>query len=63
LSSILNVVVLENASYEAKQELIAKLRIGVYPSEDHQTVRITSKLPILADRVPRQKISMASPKL
>ena len=54
---------LENASLSDKQELIAKLGIMVYPSEDHKTVRITSKLPILGDRLSHYKISMASPKL
>jgi uncharacterized small protein (DUF1192 family) len=54
---------LENASFSDKQELIAKLGITVYPSEDHKTVHIASKLPILGDRVSPQIISIASPKL
>jgi len=54
---------LESATFSDKQELIAKLGIMVYPSEDHKTVRITSKLPILGDRLSRYKISIASPKL
>ena len=37
---------LEDASYKDKQELIARLGIVVYPSEDHKTVRITSILSI-----------------
>ncbi|MCK4794502.1 MAG: hypothetical protein KAV87_62815 [Desulfobacteraceae bacterium] len=48
-------------SFSDKQELIAMLGIMVYPSEDHKTVRITSKLPILGDRLSYYKISIASP--
>ncbi len=54
---------LDNASYGEKLELIAKLGIVVYPSEVRKTVRITSKLPILGDKLSRYKISIASPKL
>ena len=54
---------LENASYKDKQELIARLGIVVYPSEDHKTVRITSKLPVLRDKFSPQIMSIASPKL
>ncbi len=54
---------LENASFSDKQELIARLGIMVYPSEDHKTVRIVSKLPMFADKISPQIISMASPKL
>ncbi|MFC1953959.1 hypothetical protein ACFLU7_00170 [Chloroflexota bacterium] len=54
---------LENASFGDKQELIARLGIVVYPSEDHKTVRITSKLPILCGRFSPQIMSIASPKL
>ncbi|MFC1871955.1 hypothetical protein ACFLYF_06145 [Chloroflexota bacterium] len=54
---------LDNASYQEKQELIAKLGIIVYPSEDHKTVRITSKIPILQDKFSPQIMSIASPKL
>ncbi len=54
---------LDNASFSDRQELIAKLGIVVYPSEDHKTVRITSKLPVLGDKLSRYKISIASPKL
>ena len=54
---------LENASYEDKQELIARLGIVVYPSEDHKTVRITSKLPVLRDEYSPQIMNIASPKL
>lgn len=52
---------LENASFKDKQELIARLGIIVYPSEDHKTVRITSKLPILQDKFSPQIMNMASP--
>jgi len=54
---------LDNANFSDKQELIAKLGIMVYPSEDHKIVRITSKLPVLGDSLSRYKISIASPKL
>ncbi len=54
---------LENASYEDKRELIARLGIVVYPSEDHKIVRITSKLPMLQDKFSPQIINIASPKL
>ena len=54
---------LDNAGFSDKQELIAKLGIMVYPSEDLKTVRITTKLPVLGDELSRYKISMASPKL
>ena len=54
---------LENASFSDKQELIARLGIVVYPSEDHKTVRITSKLSVLGDKYSRYKMSIASPKL
>jgi hypothetical protein len=52
---------LDNASFNDKQELIAKLGIMVYPSEDHKTVRITSRLPVLGENLSRYKISIASP--
>jgi hypothetical protein len=54
---------LDNASFNDKQELIAKLGIMVYPSADHKTVRIASKLPVLGDKLSRYKINIASPKL
>ena len=54
---------LENANFSEKQDLIAKLGIAVYPSEDHRTVRIASKLPIVGDKISSQIISIASPKL
>ncbi len=58
---------LENASFEEQCDLIAKLGIKVYPSEDGKVVRISSTLhfaPSPLDlEVSRQKISMASPKL
>jgi hypothetical protein len=54
---------LENVTFSEKQELIAKLGIMIYPSADHKTVRIASRLPIVGDAVSPQIISMASPKL
>ena len=54
---------LVNASFKDMQELIAKFGIMVYPSEDHKTVRIVSKLPIFAVKISPQIISIASPKL
>jgi multidrug resistance efflux pump len=54
---------LEKASFSEKQELIARLGIAVYPSEDHRTVRIASKLPVVGDKISTQIMSMASPKL
>ena len=54
---------LGNASFSDKQELIARLGIMVYPSSDHKTVRIASRLPIIGDTVSTQIISIASPKL
>ena len=55
---------LENASFEEKCDLIAKLGIRVYPSEDGKVVRIVSRLNSGAEsKVSPQKISMASPKL
>ncbi len=54
---------LENASFSEKRELIARLGITVYPSEDHRTVRIASKLPAVGDKLSPQIISIASPKL
>ncbi len=35
----------------------------VYPSEDHRTVRIASKLPAVGDKLSPQIISIASPVL
>lgn len=54
---------LDNASFSDKQDLIAKLGIVVYPSEDHKTVRISSKLLVFGDKPSRYKINIASPKL
>ena len=58
---------LENASFEEKCDLIAKLGIKVYPSEEGNVVRISSTLhfaPSPLDLgVSRQKINIASPKL
>ena len=53
----------ESASYKDKQELIARLGIVIYPSEDHKSVCITSKLPIQVDDFSTQIMSIASPKL
>jgi len=55
---------LANASFAAKQEVITKLGIRVYPSEDGKVVRVVLRI----DLGPRcivspQIISMASPKL
>jgi len=53
-----------SATFSEKQNIISKLGIMVYPSEDHKTVRILSRLnPDTEFKVSRQKISMASPKL
>jgi len=56
---------LENASFEEQCDLIAKLGIKVYPSEDGKVIRISSTLQFAPSPlvVSRQKISMASPKL
>ena len=54
---------LEKASFSDKQELIARLGIVVYPSEDHRTVRIASKLPVVGEKISTQIMSIASPKL
>jgi len=56
---------LENATFAEKQDLIAKLGIKVYPSEDGKVVCITSTLqcPFPGSRFSPQKMSMASPKL
>ena len=56
---------LEDVSFSDKQNLIAKLGIKVYPSEDKKVVRISSIIqpaPCPFEFSP-QKISMASPKL
>jgi len=53
---------LENATFAEKQDLIAKLGIKVYPSEDGKVVRITSTLQCPpGSRFSPQKMSMASP--
>ena len=56
---------LDNASFDEKRELIAKLGIKVYPSEDGMTVRISSTLQFAPSpmKFSPQIISMASPKL
>ena len=56
---------LDNASFEEKSDLIAKLGIKVYPSEDGKVVRISSTLHFAPSplEVSPQIISMASPKL
>ena len=56
---------LENISFNDKQNLIVKLGIKVYPSEDKKVVRISSIIqpdPCSLNISP-QIISMASPKL
>ncbi|MFC1930249.1 zinc ribbon domain-containing protein, partial [Chloroflexota bacterium] len=56
---------LENASYDEKRNLIAKLGIKVYPSEDGKVVRISSTLQFAPSplELSPQIISIASPKL
>lgn len=54
---------LENAIFSEKQDLVAKLGIMVYPSEDHKVVRIASRLPVVTTSFSPQIISIASPKL
>ena len=56
---------LDNATFAEKQDLIAKLGIKVYPSEDGKIVRIACKLyPFVpAPELSPQIISIASPKL
>jgi len=56
---------LDNASFDEKRELIAKLGIKVYPSEDGTTVRISSTLQFAPSpmKFSPQIISIASPKL
>ena len=56
---------LDNASFDEKRDLIAKLGIKVYPSEDGMTVRISSTLQFAPSpmKFSPQIISMASPKL
>ncbi len=56
---------LDNASFDEKRDLIAKLGIKVYPSEDGMTVRISSTLQFAPSpmKFSLQIISMASPKL
>ena len=50
-----------SATFSEKQNIISKLGIMVYPSEDHKTVRIASRLPVIGDTVSPQIISIASP--
>jgi len=55
---------LENATFSEKQNIISKLSVKVYPSEDRKVVRILSRLnPDTEFGVSRYKISIASPKL
>lgn len=56
---------LENASFDEKRNLIAKLGIKVYPSEDGKVVRISSTLQFAPSplELSTQIISIASPKL
>ncbi len=55
---------LENATFAEKQNIISKLGVKVYPSEDGKIVRILSRLnPDAEFQVSPYKISIASPKL
>jgi hypothetical protein len=55
---------LENATFAEKQNIISKLGVKVYPSENGKIVRILSKLnPDAEFQVSPQIISIASPKL
>ncbi len=54
---------LENTIFSEKQDLVAKLGIMVYPSEDHKAVRIASRLPVVTTSFSPQIISIASPKV
>ena len=55
---------LENATFVEKQNIISKLGVKVYPSEDSKVVRILSRLnPDAEFKVSPYKISIASPKL
>ena len=56
---------LENASFDEKRDLIAKMGIKVYPSGDGRIVRISSNLQFLPQqmRISPQIMSIASPKL
>ena len=56
---------LEKASFDEKRDLVAKLGIKVYPSEDGKIVRISSTLQFAPSplKLSPQIISIASPKL
>jgi len=54
---------LDNATFTEKQNIISKLGVKVYPSDDGKVVRIASKLTVRGDKITPQIISMASPKL
>jgi hypothetical protein len=56
---------LEKASFDEKRDLVAKLGIKVYPSEDGKIVRISSTLHFSPSplKLSPQIISIASPKL
>jgi uncharacterized protein YbaR (Trm112 family) len=55
---------LENATFTEKQNIISKLGVKVYPSDDGKVVRIASRLnPSYEFRISPYKTSMASPKL
>jgi hypothetical protein len=55
---------LENATFAEKQNIISKLGVRVYPSEDGKVVRILSRLnPDAEFKVSPYKINIASPKL
>jgi len=51
---------LGNANFSKKQDLIARRGITVYSSEDHRTLRIASKLPVVGDKISPQITSIAS---
>ena len=55
---------LDNATFTEKQNIITKLGVTVYPSDNGKVVRIVSRLnPSSESRISPQLISMASPKL
>ena len=56
---------LDNATFAEKKELIARLGIKVYPSDDNKVIRITCNIHPFAEvsRFSTQKISIESPKL
>jgi hypothetical protein len=61
----LSTINLEKASFAEKRDLLAKLGIKVYPSEDYKNLKIVSNLHFETSRIDfsRQMMSIASPKL